>query len=376
MAAGTSLDVFVDFWNATRQYAITDPDTLVSMASSYRTYLWPRMMKGLTEDLIIQSGSEITDFVQLNFTNSFEHFNAPDTFDYTGTDSLVQVRAPWRFSKVHSVINEFEIDLQQGDRETVFKRVKRAKMSELELSWFEGMEAALFATPSNETMESSTLTGTGAPMSLRCYITDDGLAPSSTNGGVASADFSTVLGISPTTYTNWRNQYVTFDNTSVTSREATFIPAMDDMWISCQYQSPTNSEEYVKSTSLQKMRIITNKATILMLVKLATQQNNVLTPKSDIGWANGTVVYHGLPIDYIGILDSIETGADTGTTNKYRCRYLNLKHFRPIHHKQHFRRQRTLDGGAGNPNASVVLEDTWHQLWCSNRREQGIVRAA
>jgi hypothetical protein len=377
---GSSLDLFVDFATGTRQAPVSSPDELQSQASKYRTHLYPLMMQGLTKDLMIQSGTEIVDVIQLKYTNRRKARNFTDTYTFTGSDSLTKVSAPWRKYTCDAVVHEAELDLQQGDQKTVFKKVRNAKMAELELSYWEGNEEDLWADPNFETMESATLSGTGQAYSLRCFVTDDGGLPSSTNGGVAAgstATWTSLMGIDPANFgNNWKNQFSTYDNTSSTTREAGYIAAMDEQFVKLEWKSPSTREEYVKSTSFKKLKIINNLATHLLLIKLAKAANNVLTPRNDIGYQAGEVVYHGLPMLFIARLDSVDTGADTGTTNKYRSRYFNFARIRPIFHSKHYRRMRTLDGGVTNPDAKVFLEDTWQNLWLESRREQGIVRAA
>jgi hypothetical protein len=381
---GSSLDQFVDFTLATRQAPLTDPDSLVSQASRYRTHLFPLMLKGLTKKEYVQSGNELIDVIQLNYTNRRVARNFTDTYTFTGSDSLTKQTMPWRKYTVDAVVHEAEIDLQSGDTRTVFKKVKNAKMSELELSFWEGNEEDLWADPNFETMEAATLVGTGAQMSLRAILTDDGGAPTSSNGGVATGSttpWTSIYGIDPAVKTNFKNQYSTYDNTNSTTREAAYILAMDEMFVKLQWVSPSDRESYVKSTMMQKLRIINNLSTHLLLIKLAVARNNILTPRNDIGYQAGegayaNVTYHGIPMLYIHRLDSVDTGSDTGTTNKYRSRYYNFNHIKPVFHNKHFRRMRVLDGGTTNPDAKVFLEDTWQNIWTSNRREQGIVRAA
>jgi hypothetical protein len=369
----SSLQKFVDFQLVTRQKLLSSPDTLVNQATKYRTNLISRMMKGLTAKEMIQSGTEIVDFVQLKTTSSFGFFNPTDTFNYTGDNSLTQISVPWRFAKVYSVTYEHELDLNQGGEGEIFKRLKNAKNAVMEQSFWEGMEDALWATPNFDTMEGTLGQNVGQPLSLRCFITDDGGAPTASNGGStgATASWTSVMGVSPSTYTNWKNQYETFDNTSAATRRNTLIEAMDAMWLDVQWESPSTSEEYFKSTNMSKLMIVCNKTSYLELVSLATAKNNVLTPKNDLGYQNGTVVYHGIPIKYVAKLDTIDT-----THAAYTYRFINFNHIKPIFNSKHFRRKRKYDGGANNPNAMVVLEDTWLNLWNANRREHGIVRAA
>src|SRR5690349_18470186 len=93
---GSSLDLFIDFATSTRQAPVSDPGTLVSQATKYKTNLFSLMMKGLTKDLLIQSGTELVDIIQLKYTNRRKKRNFTDTYSFTGSDSLTKVTAPWR----------------------------------------------------------------------------------------------------------------------------------------------------------------------------------------------------------------------------------------------------------------------------------------
>lgn len=380
----SQLAAFVDFVLATKSAPLSDVNTLINQATRYRTSLIPRMLSGRTEQELLQSGKDITDFIQLSTTSSYQDYNPTDNFNYTASNSLSQLTAPWRFSKVSSVTWEHELLLQNGDSKTVFKKVKLAKLIEMEQSFWEGMEASLWAAPNNDTMEASTVVGTGAPYSLRCFITADGLVPSTTNGGLATGDvaWSTIMGQNPTTKTNWRNQYETFDNTSATTRRADsgLLNAMNLMWLDVQFKSPSTSEEYWKNTQLNKMVICACKRAIAELIIIASGKNNIMTPVHDVGYLNGKVTFAGIPLEYIAALDDIDTYGDGDGVysgeKAWSYRFINFNHIKPIFHAQKFRQRMEKDGGAASPHAKVLIEDTWHQLWCANRREQGIVRPA
>jgi len=385
----SALAAFTDLLVATKAASLSDPDKLVSQATQYRTTLFRRMMKGLSQKAMVQNGTKIVDHVQLKTVNRRRHYNPTDTFGYTGSNSLTQIEVPWRFSLVDMVTQEHELDLNQGDRVNVFKRVLAAKNAEMEQSFWEGNEDDLWAAPNFDTMESSTLGEgvTGAPLSLRCFITADGAVPSASNGGIASGSsaWTSIMGVSPTTYPNWKNQYETFDNTSATTRSADVggvLDAMHRMWLDVQWESPDTTQKYFEDTRLNKMVIVCNKESMVELKRLATMMNNVLTPRHDIGWAAGGVVFNGLPITYLAKLDSIDTGGTAGNGTyasgalTYQWRWINFNHIKPIFHSGHYRKRQEKDGGAAQPFSKVVIEDTWQNLWCANRREQGIVRAA
>jgi hypothetical protein len=391
MYENSSLTKFIDFQLATRQKLLTSPDVLINQATKYRTYLAPLLMKGLADKDMIQGGTEIVDYVQLKTTSSFQWRNPTDQYNFTARNSLTQIKVPWRFATVDSVTFEHEIDLNQGGEEVVFKRIKKAKNSNMEQDFWEGVEDSLWGAPNFDTMEGTLPEGTkGQMLSLRCFVTENGAMPTAANSGATgnTPTWTSLMNVSTTTYPNWKNQFETYDNTSQTTRRSTLIESMDKMWLDVQFMSPSTSEEYFKNTALNKLHILTSKWGYTELVAIATSKSNVLTPRAsgghggsnDLGWANGVITYHGIPIKYIGKLDEVDNsgGDKTGTTgtNYYKYRFFNFNHFKLIFHTKHFRRKRKLDGGATNPNAGVVLEDTWLNLWCANRREQGVVVAA
>lgn len=391
MAQGSNLSNFADFWLATSGQRVSEPGTLESQASQYRTHLFPLMLKGLSQKEMVQAGKKIEDYIQLKYTDTFSHVNPTDTFTYTGTDSLTQIEVPWRFSVVKQAMYEHEIDLQNGGRDVVYKKVAAAKDAELELSWHEGMERALWAEPNFDTMENSTLSGTGAPLSIPCFITMDGGAPTASNSILtagtagATASWTSVMTVSPTTFPNWKNQFASFTNTNAASRLAEsggVLSAMDQVYLKCQFRSPANGEQYVKNTTLQKYKICCNERSYNELVSIIRQKNNMLTPSHDAGWPQGMIGYKGIAVEYVAILDSLMydstagAAADGSGADGYRWLFINFNKFRPIFHSKHFRRMQKKDGGASNPFAMAMIEDTWHNLWCSNRREQGVVFAA
>lgn len=379
---GSSLSQFADFWNATRQVALSDPNTLASQALRYRTFLAPIMLKGLTEKKMIRAGSEITDFLQLSYTNRFQLRNFGDSYSFTDSNSLVQMTAPWRVATVDTVVHEHEIDLQQGGRDVVFKKVMAAKEAEAEASWWESMEELLWGSPDNSTMESSTFTPgtTLRPYSLRVFLPDDGAS--------LPSGFTTVHGVNPSTYPNWAPQSATFTNTSATTRSQTVIRGLDKLFLKCDWQVPDGFKQWSEDLNKNKLRILCNQPSSLFLKDEARERNNVLTPRGDLGWVNdGSVTFHGIPIQYNARLDTIDTDATTAVGAEptaddgasklgYKWRLIDFAQIHPVFHPKHYRRQQEKDDGARNPYAKVFIEDTWFNFICMNRRTSGVLKAA
>jgi len=261
----------------------------------------------------------------------------------------------------------------EGDEATTFKQYADSKDANMQTSFWEKVEAALFATPEVVTMESTTALGAniGLPMSIRGYITDDGAAPTSTNGGVTGANWTTVLGVNPTDFPNWKNQFETFDNTSAATREATVLDAMDAMWLDLDWTAPDTLQKYFEDPNLARMKIICNKVSYQLMVKLCRQNNTMQSPKANLGEYMGNVTYNGVPFKRYSALDSIDT-----STNQYKWRWLNLNFMKYIFHSKRMRKLEKFSGAPTKPLSTIMLETTSMNLWCNNRRAQGIVRAA
>ena len=76
-----------------------------------------------------------------------------------------------------------------------------------------------------------------------------------------------------------------------------------------------------------------------------------------------------------GFDDRHDVAQDGAGKIGFTWRFLNLNHFKPIFHSKHYRRLQKKDGGSQQPFDTVMIEDTLRNLWCENRRENGIVCA-
>jgi hypothetical protein len=372
-----SLQAFKDFLTATREKTLSGPNEISNQATKYRSTLLAIMLAGLTPKEYVQSGQKVVDFIRLSSTNNYRQYSPTDTFNYTGTNSLTKLEVPWTFAMTYATWFDHEILLNSGgDLATVFKTIKRVKEQEMMTGLYEGIEDGLWATPDKDTMENPATTGlTPKHYSLRSFITDDGGAPSSTNGGVSSAgNWTTVMSVNPSTLPNWKNQTGTYDPTSAASAQATIRKAFDLMWQKLQWRSPGNSQEYFTDTDLSKLRILASMGGITQLLDILNQVNNRLEPFNNLQAHDGKVLYAGMPITMIDAIGTVDSSYEA-TAYKFKYRFVNFKHIKPIFHSQRYMFPMDMDGGAAQPQAHVMWRDTWLQLWCQNRREQGIVTA-
>lgn len=368
---------FADFLLATRPKLVTSTKELHNQSTKYRTYLVRTMLNGLSNKKAFQGGTKMVDFVILDRVSTYQDYVPTDNFSFTGYNVMTQIEMPWRMSLVYATWNDAELVLNNGeDEKTKFKNMREVKMGVMDQSWWEGQEDSLWATPDENAMElGDVMNGAenAKPYSLRCFITDDGLAPSSTNGGVTGAggDWTNVMTINPSTKANWRNQYETYESAALNLK---LIPAFDRMYIDVNWESPETSQKYMEDTKLNKLKILASRLGYVKLVELATARNDSLTPRYDLGYQNGKVTYAGIPINHIGALDTVDATPDASGQFKYR--WFNFNYIYPIYHTKRYMHPVDPPISASQPFNHVTIRDTYRNLWCMNRRAQGIVRAA
>lgn len=373
----SSLASFTDFMLATRQNSIGDVNTINNQATRYQCYLLRELMAGLAPKEYLQDGQEIIDFIQFSAGGSYRRYLPGDNFTYAPSNTLTSIKVGWRFSSVDMTWTDHEVELNGGNNVTNFKRVKNAKRSAMFTDFYEGMEDDLWATPDVAEMETSTTAGR-RPYSLRCIVTDDGLAPSSTNGGVTGSNWTTFQTVNPSTVTNWQNRVATYDNTSDTTRRQTLIGSFDRMFLQLGWESPVDSQEYIKDISLRKLKILASLNGITTLQQVLRDENDRLTPEGNLQMANGTVRYGNIPVKYVTALDTVDAAVESGTGSGFKPRYrwYNFGHIKPIFHSRRFMHLVNLGKSQGQPFQNVELRDSWRNVICTNRRAQGIVRGA
>ena len=360
---------FKDFVLTTRNEVASDPNSILNDAQKYPDYLIRDLLAGREKEMF-QGGAEIEEYLELDPGAPATDYSPTDVFSYTNVDTLTKVKVPWRFTQNYYTWTEQEILLSSGAK-VAMKNLHKAKKQGAYTSIFDKLEDSLVATPETAQMETST---GRTPYSLRCFITDNGNAPTSLNGGVTGADWTTVSGVNPTDKPYWKNQVSTYDGTSATTVRDTILKAMDKCWLKTGFRAPTNSQEYFTDSNMRRMKIIASTEGVAYMSEIARSANDRLTPAGDVGWSVGNVTFHGIPIKYVPALDTVDATPDAAGKPKYR--FVNLNHFKLIFHPKKFMTIKDVTPAPNQPHVNLVLFDTYRQLMCTSRRRQGIVLAA
>lgn len=380
----SGLASYADFQNTTRARNLTGRDQILNQSLKYRSWWLSMVMKREGSLVYLPGGTEINERTILSSSTTFAPRSFNTSIDYTTADVTNILKAQWRLVTTHSQVNKWELELNNAkDELSAWKDLEKIKGVQMDQSFFEGMEAQAVAAPNYALMEGA-LPSANTPglfNSIRCFITDDGELPSAGNGGIDASGgaWTTIMGVIPANFPNWKNQFGTFDNGSKTTREATFLDAMDDMFVACNFEAPNSRETYALETKFQKYVIVVNRATLGLLKRLIRQNNQQLPgngDKNNLGYVNGQFSYNNVPIFYWSALDDIDTGADTGTTAKYRARFINLDTIKYVFKTGAFRNKEKLDKNATTPFILPMLESTVGNMICVARKLNGIVRAA
>ena len=354
--AGKAIATFQDWVAATNERVLTPPKDIISDAVLH-TYSIADSLRGRGEDEVVQSGSEITDRIQLKAGTQFGFYDPNEQFTPIIEDVLTKIRCPWRFAKDLWAWTDHEVKLNGGDRLIQWKSLRDSKRQASRISLYNGLENAIWATPVQATMESLTVTG-GRPYSIRCFITEDTLSPW---GGV-----TTVMQVRPDVETKWRNQLA---NYAAADPDGTLVGSLEEIWRKCKFESPERKEDYFRETKFRKFKIYTNLDGWKMAVRMLRTTNDRNYPQNDLGYACEDPVFGRIPIKWAEGLDAVGYAA-----GQPRFFFVNYEYLFPVFHSErYFYETDPINGGHMQPYSWVVYSDIWYNWFCRSRYRQGIV---
>lgn len=349
-----SLYSFADFVLATNEKKISSPTDIISDATQ-RTYTIADALKGRGVDEVVQSGRTIIDRAQFTAGSQFGFYDPNDEFSPMIEDNLTGLSAPWRFAKDLYAWTDHEIELN-GQDETQWVSLKESKEQACAVSMFNGMDQAIWATPSNSLMETQAAANGGRPYSIPAFITEDGLFPSG---------FTTLMGVA-STVTRFRNQVV---NYLAANPDGTLVSAMEELWRKLKFESPETKEAYFRETKFRKFKIYSNLDGWKLSVRLLRQTNDRNYPINDLGYATDDPVFGKIPIKWAEPLDS--AGYASGQPRFFFVNYEFL--FPVFHSKRYMLATDPINGGHKQPYSWVVYKDCWYNWFCRSRYRQGIL---
>ena len=356
-----------DFLLSTREARASKPEELLNEATLH-TYFYSQFFK--SHGMKFKGGSKLIDRVQALPAGSFGFYNPNQEFAPRQRQTLRALEVPWAFSYVHYVLTDETSELNEGDDEKLVDFVMEQERS-CHVDAANGIETALWALPNVETMENVGQEDAREAYSIPAFITRDGLAPSSTNGGVAAgtADWTTVQQLNVAQNPWYQNQYSNYSAAAPDDPDDGLVGAFDDIVDDIQFEMPDGVKSYATDDNLQNHVIATSRDGKSFykarLRQLNDRMDRLVDPK-----ISGPQ-YEGIPIKRVSQLD--EAGWTEGQPDYF---FINMKYLVPWFHPKRFGQEKVETGGAKQPNATVVYKFYWYNLFRRSARRQGRVSAA
>lgn len=364
-----AIETHLDFLESTRPQRVVGRDRLLSEATK-RTYTFMSRLVRTDYDMF-QGGSKLVDKVQGTTSGNAGWYNPNDEFSPQQRDVQTPVEVNWAFHQGHYVVIDETASLNEGDPYAYVNYFDSLELDCL-VSMLNDYEESLWQKPDRGKME-DTPTGNEARQmySIPAFITRDGLAPSGSNGGLASGTnaWTTVETVDPSQETWWQNQTGTYDASAPDDPDSGLIATFDDIVLDLSFEMPDGIRKYTQDEDLQKYMICTSKDGMTFYRSRLRQVNDRMAELVDPSIP--AVQYNGIPLTYVSELDG-----HGWTNNQPDYFWLNMNWLRPFFHRNKFMEERITDGGSRQPNSLTIWKFTMVNLFLRSRRRQGRVSAA
>jgi len=365
-----SIDI-VDWLKATRDTRVVGQDALLNEATKHKYFYSSKMFKN--EEKKFKGGERLVDYLQGRTLGNAGFYNPVNRFNVTSRDTSTRISVPWAFLQGHYPIIEELQSLNEGDTDRFFDYIDSQEQACV-TDKVNILEESLFALPNRTTMEDEATPVEGrVPYSILSFITRDGLAPSSSNGGVAAGtpDWTTIQGANPADADmDWyRNQTDSYDAANPGDPTQGIIPAFDRMILKVQFDVPDDLRKYATDDDLQKQCILTNRDGYTKYQDALRKVNESMMTLPDPSIAGPQ--YQGIPVKYVSELDNVGW-----TANQPDFLWTNLGFLFPYCQTGAYFREKITQGSHDHPNKVVVWKFTHFNRICRSRRRQGRVSAA
>ena len=368
----SALSTFTDFIDTTGPSFLTSAEEVVNEACK-NNYLLRRFLRGQGPSETVQGGSSIKDTIMFDEESTFQYYEPNQTFTWENPQVVENWEIQWRFCVDHMAYTDAEVELNVGTgmsraaRHTAYKRLKRIKEQRLWTSILNGMEDALFAVPSNSTMEATTGT---RPYSIPAFLNEE------TNG--LYSGFTSVQGLAPATYSKWVPQQKTYGSTDVDNAD-NIISKMDELFLDVQFTPPPSHQEYFDDPSLNAMFIACSKAGQRIYTQLLRSSQDTFVTASRQDPAYQSPKYAGIDLVHAPKLDEYAgydggDGTELGATKKGpRYYFINGNYMKFVFHTTRYMYQHPAMRHPNQPFTTIVPVDSWYNFVCRSRQRQGIL---
>lgn len=413
--AGIQLSALVDLFLGTSQAVLTG-ENFIRNETAPRNTLLRQIMRSHDMEEMLQGGDKITDQVMFDEDSTYGPYNVLEPKAPRLSNHLTELSVEWALSDAHVTFSKHEkgfnmaSQLNRGARAMVFKKIIKAKWSNLFVSINKGMDRELMAQPNNGTMESVT-SGTRVPYSIWCAIHTFGATVNTANAVATVNPGFTTFQTVPSTQALWRNPVEWYNDgkdnldnaagTQVASWDG--FMAMTTLYDRLSWEELAIRPEYGEVV-YPECFIICSQLGKKLFAYASARSNDYTRHGTDTttypGMGNmgrGGMQFQGVPIKWIERMDTAEVWPGTGGTvfageNNVSLRddgvaandpdvegprfvFIAPRFWKKIVHSEHFLEEETPPASVFQPYLRTVFFDCWHQNWCHSRQKAGGVVA-
>lgn len=399
MAGGIHLSALIDLFLGTSQAVLTGENFIRNERQPRNTLLW-EILKGHDMEEMLQGGDVITDQVILAGDQTYGPYSLLEPKSPRHSNHLTEISINWAFTDASVTFLKHEKGLNmasmlnRGARVMVFKKIIKAKWSNLFVETNRGMEKEFFATPNNDTMEAATpTTGKRVPLSLFVTIHEFGALVADANPvATVPPGFTTVQGVNPTTFPLWTNPVEFY---------ATPPPTTDARWLGFEkfmrlkdrlkFESMAIRPEYGQQSEAEGFFMTSAKGK--SMYTFATANANDFLRHGPSNPAYPGINFEGIPVMWKESMDTANVwkdtagtgfagennntldsdGAATGDPEWEGPRFVLVvpKFYKKIMHSEHFMEQETPPASVEQPYQRTIYFDCWHNNWNDSRQRAG-----
>lgn len=403
--AGIQLSALVDLFLATSQAVLTGENFILNEAQPRKTLL-RQIMKAHDMMDMLQGGDSITDQVIFDEDQTYAAYNPLEPKSPRLSNHLTETTVQWAFTDANVTFSKHEKGLNQasnlkrGARAMVFKKIIKAKWSNLFININRGMEREFFAQPIVGLMETVTGSTTRVPYSLFATIHEFG-STTTTRTATVPPGWTTIQGINPTTQARWRNpvEYYADGKTEIdagTTGSWDGFDAFSSMSDRLCWEELAIRPEYGEEERMPDAFYFCSRNG-KRLYEHATRTANDHTRHGPSNAAYPGLNFDGAPIKWIEAMDTAvvwpgssgtvlagendatvdEAGAATTNPDIEGPRFVCLvpKYYKKIVHDEHFLEEETPPANPEQPYVRTVFFDCWHQNFNRSRQRAGGVIA-
>lgn len=377
---GSPIDVLTDVFRTTPPGFASGPEVYVNEAS-LAGYITTRMQTGRELAQMLDGGESIRDDIIFDVESSRQVYNPNEPLNYKLINTITQHQAPWCFVAYSISYTEHELGLNFGQlrssaQKKVFKKIYKAKMTNLWTDISNGEEAAAWAQPVVQ-MEQS---GSRTLQSLVHFANEFplGLAPGIT----------TVQQLAPAAFAKWapvQGTYVGGLSGTLAEKQALAanvfgamtrqyrLMSFDRMPYGPEYSDPKTRPDFI-AASLRGVQLYEDSLRVSNELLLGNRQDPAFPDP----------MFRGMPVHYFPQLDNAlihslggtAFGSEaTATVTGPRFFFVNTRYGKRVWKDDRYFEQRFVDMGAvGQPFTTVMVVDSWGNYFCHSRRKfMGIV---